>query len=69
MAEAAEDMNPPPAEILDAAAARMIHSKAYPPNVLIVDLEGFQLTKDFYVLGFLQSNHHDVLDMSIQPTL
>ena len=74
MAEAAEAVNPPPpspGDILDAAATTASaphatsedqHSPS--PNVLIVDLEGFQL-KDFYVLGFLQSSHHDVNDYRV----
>ena len=63
MAEATEDVYPPPpapplspADVLDVAAttASAPHStseKHHSPsrNILIVDLEGFQLKKDFYV--------------------
>ena len=56
-----QNPTPSPAEVLDAAAAgvshlqphstsneqKRTHSQSYPPNVLIVDIEMFQLRKDF----------------------
>ena len=62
MAEAAENVYPTPppspADVLDTPAAQVSRSLAYPSYVLIIDLEGFQLRKDFYLkeLAFYNPN-------------